>query len=133
MNLGRPDRADALAGEYVLGTLRGRARERFERALRTDRALDAAVRRWEDRLLPLAEALPAVRPPDRVWRAVHARIRGGRGAGTSFGSSLGWWRGVALASLAAVVVLAALLLRPLPERPPGALVAVLTEATPRRQ
>jgi len=124
MNLGRPDRADALAGEYVLGTLRGRARERFERAARTERALADAVERWEERLLPLSEALPPVDPPERVWRAIQVRI-GGRAPRTSFWTSLGWWRGLALASLAAVIALSVLLLKPAGERAEGAVVAVL--------
>jgi anti-sigma-K factor RskA len=124
MNLGRPDRADALAGEYVLGTLRGRARGRFERAVRTERALADAVQRWEDRLLPLSEALPPVEPPQRVWRAIQGRI-GGHAPRASFWTSLGWWRGLALASLAAVVALSILVFKPAAERAEGAVVAVL--------
>ncbi len=125
MNVGRPDRAEALAAEYVLGTLRGRARKRFERIARGDRALEEAVRRWEERLLPLAEGLPEIEPPERVWRAIQASLPGARAPRTTFWSSLGWWRGLAIASLAAVVALSALLLRPVPERAEGALVAVL--------
>lgn len=126
MNLGRPDRADALAGEYVLGTLRGRARARFERAARTDPALSDALRRWEERLLPLAEALPAVQPPERVWRAIQSRVGAQHGARASLGSNLGLWRGVAIAALVAVVALTIALLNPGAERAPGTLVAVLS-------
>lgn len=125
MNLGRPDLAAALAAEYVLGTLRGRARQRFERLARTEPALADAVRRWEERLLPLAEALPPVNPPERVWRAIQARIGAAPPARTTLWSNLGWWRGLALASLAAVVALSALLLHFNGERPEGAVVAVL--------
>src|SRR5262249_14774278 len=125
MNLGRPDRADALAAEYVLGTLRGRARQRFDRAVRADRVLGDAVQRWEDRLLPLAEGLPPVNPPGRVWRAIQARIGSAPASRMTFWSSLGWWRGLALVSLAAVVALSVLLLRPGAERAEGAVVAVL--------
>jgi anti-sigma-K factor RskA len=124
MNLRRPERADALAGEYVLGTLRGRARARFERGVRSDRALADAVQRWEERLVPLSEALPPVEPPERVWRAIEARI-GARAARAGFWTSLGWWRGLALASLAAVVALSILLFKPAAERTEGAVVAVL--------
>jgi anti-sigma-K factor RskA len=125
MNLSRPDRADALAAEYVLGTLRGRARDRFERAARADRALEDAIRRWEERLLPLAGALPAVEPPERVWRAIQARIGVPQATRAPFWTNLGWWRGLALASLAAVVALSLFLLRPAAERTEGAVVAVL--------
>jgi anti-sigma-K factor RskA len=125
MNLGEPDRARALAGEYVLGTLRGRARQRFERLARTNRALMDAVREWEERLLPLAEALPPVAPPARVWTAIQARVEVRGESRSSFWSSVGLWRGLALASLAALVALSTLVLKPAPERPEGALVVVL--------
>jgi anti-sigma-K factor RskA len=125
MNVRGPDRADALAAEYVLGTLRGRARERFERLARADRGLGDAVRDWEERLLPLAEELPPIAPPARVWAAILARIRGAPAARASLWSSLGLWRALALASLATVVALATVLLRPAPEPPEGVLVIVL--------
>jgi len=125
MNLARPERADALAAEYVLGTLRGRARKRFERAMRTDRAVADAVLAWEERLVPLAEALEPIQPPERVWRAIQGRVQAPR-ARLSLGSSVSLWRALAVASLAAVVVLSALLLRPSADRGEGAVVAVLT-------
>lgn len=127
MNLRTPGRTDALAAQYVLGTLRGRARERFERLAGSDAALGDAVRQWEERLVPLAEALPPVRPPQRVWRAILRRVRGSEGpdARASMWASLGFWRGLALAGLAAAFVLAVALFTPAPERPEGTLVVVL--------
>lgn len=114
MNLGHPERAEALAGEYVLGTLRGAARARFARLARTERSLAEAVRRWEERLLPFADQVAPVLPPARVWPSIRARIHGPgappQRASPSGGS--GWWRAVALASLTLVVVLAVALLRP---------------------
>ena len=129
MNLRAPGRADALAAEYVLGTLRGRARRRFERLVEDDPALAYAVRAWEERLLPLAEALPPRSPPTRVWTATLARVReSGRGprASGSFWQSLGLWRGLALAGLAAVVTLVAVLLISGAEHPEESMVAVLS-------
>jgi anti-sigma-K factor RskA len=64
----------ALAAEYVIGTLRGRARARFEEALRADAELAKIVRRWEDELTPLAERVQPIDPPSRVWRAIEARV-----------------------------------------------------------
>ena len=129
MNLRDPVRADALAAEYVLGTLRGRGRERLARLARTEPVLAAAVARWEERLLPFAESLPGIAPPARVWEAIMERIRGSAGAqasgaGRSLWSNLGLWRGVALAGLAAAVVLAIVLFNAAP-REEGSLVAVL--------
>jgi anti-sigma-K factor RskA len=127
MNLRTPGRVDALAAQYVLGTLRGRARARFERLARSDAALGDVVRQWEERLIPLAEQLPPVRPPQRVWQAIRKRIRAGAsGARASMWANLGLWRGLALAGLAAAFVLAIALFTPAPERPQGTLVAVLS-------
>jgi anti-sigma-K factor RskA len=125
MNLRTPGRADALAAEYVLGTLRGRARQRFERLARSDLALGEAVRKWEERLVPLAEELPPLAPPARVWTAILARIRGTGRAPRGMASlweSVSLWRGLALAGLAAVIALAVVLLTPAPE---GTMVVVL--------
>ena len=125
MNL---ERADALAAEYVLGTLRGRARSRFEKLARIDRRLDSAVRDWEERLLPLAEAAPGVVPPARVWAAILARIGGSAAATTeraSFWQSLGLWRGLAVAGFAAAFALMVVLVRPAVERPEQTIVVLL--------
>lgn len=126
MNLGERESAEALAGQYVLGTLRGKARARFERLMRSDRRLADAVRGWEERLLPLSEALPPVTPPERVWKGIVARIRGTTTAAGSLSlRGVAWWRGLALSSLALAVVLAVALLKPAPELPEGSLVVVL--------
>jgi len=127
MNLRDPERADALAGEYVLGTLRGRARQRFERLARTERIVADAVRGWEERLLPLAEALSPIAPPSRVWAAILARIRiaaAAPRAGSLPWTPAGWWRGLALVGLATSLVLALALLKPAPQ-PEDTLVVVL--------
>ena len=128
MNLRDPERADALAGEYVLGTLRGRARQRFERLARTERIVADAVRGWEERLLPLAEAVSPIAPPSRVWAAILARIRDAAAAPRArslLWTPVGWWRGFAFVGLATSLVLALALLKPAPELPEGTLVVVL--------
>jgi len=65
---------DRLAREYVLGTLRGAARRRFEGLLQFDLTLRQSVREWEERLVPLALTLPPVTPPDRILRALNQRL-----------------------------------------------------------
>lgn len=66
---------DRLAAEYVLGTLRGPARRRFERWRASSAAVDARCRLWEERLLPLARGLTPLRPPARVWDGIARRLR----------------------------------------------------------
>ncbi|HUF21708.1 MAG TPA: anti-sigma factor [Burkholderiales bacterium] len=98
-----------LAAEYVLGTLSWRARRRFEAALRQNPGLRNAVADWERRLLPLADSLPELNPPARVWHAIQTRLRHAR-------VSRGWWDNLVLwrtaAGLAMLLLALALLLPP---------------------
>jgi anti-sigma-K factor RskA len=82
---------DKLAAEYVLGTLRGRARLRFQTWMHDDAALRARVSEWEERLGPMHEAIAEVKPPKRVWRTIQARIARPATDG-GFWFSLGFWR-----------------------------------------
>ncbi|MGH8662073.1 MAG: anti-sigma factor, partial [Burkholderiales bacterium] len=65
-----PQLREKLAAEYVIGTLRGRARARFQALQRYDPDLRRIVADWEARLTPLAAAAGAIPPPARVRRAV---------------------------------------------------------------
>jgi anti-sigma-K factor RskA len=71
----KPQRLDALAAEYVLGTLSRAARARMARLARGNETVATALRSWENRLLPLSESLPSVSPPERVWPAILGRIQ----------------------------------------------------------
>lgn len=68
---------DRLAAEYVLGTLRGRARRRFERWLVSPQVGDI-VKGWEERLAGLEPRLERVTPPAAVWRGIEKRLAPGR-------------------------------------------------------
>lgn len=103
MNYRNPQLRDMLAGEYVLGTLAGRARRRFERLLRDDFALRDVVGAWERRLSPLVDAVPEMAPPKHVWREIEQRVaRKSRG---SAWERVGFWRPLALLASTAFVVL----------------------------
>jgi anti-sigma-K factor RskA len=56
-----------LAGEYVLGTLKGKARQRFAYLLRTRQDLQSAVSDWEQNLHPLISSVTPVIPPATLW------------------------------------------------------------------
>jgi len=135
MNYNTPERADALAAQYVLGTLSRRARARFARLIGVDRGITDAVNAWEARLLPFAESLAPVSPPAYVWPRILARIRGdgkSTAGAPSLWANLGLWRGLTLAGFATAMALSIVLLAPQPERPEQTLVAVLagTDAKP---
>ena len=134
MNLGRSDRSDrldALAAEYALGTLPPRVRKRLARVSRTDPVVANAIAGWESRLAALAEAIPGVTPPPRVWTAIRTRL-GLAGNdlpagvdGADWWRSLGLWRGLAVAAFALAFALAVTLLAPRPDRPDETIVVVL--------
>lgn len=72
-----PDNAeliDRLAAEYVLGTLRGAARRRFERWRESSAAVDGRCGYWEAELLPLFGPVARVEPAPRVWARIEARL-----------------------------------------------------------
>lgn len=75
MKYADPQLIDQLASSYVLGTLGGAARRRFER-LQHDRAdVRLAVVLWESRLGELGKTVPPRAPSPRVWAAIEARTR----------------------------------------------------------
>ena len=100
---------EALAAEYVLGTLRGLARVRFERWLEVDADLQNRTHYWEESLQPLASRLNPVKPPSQVWQGIQARLGLGEKASPEAESlpskGLRWWRGAGL-SLAISALLA---------------------------
>lgn len=119
---------DRLAAGYVLGTMRGAARRRFDRLAMDSRTVRAAIWRWERELNALAERVAPQTPPARVWKRIAAELdpreRAGRGAGL--------WRAWALAaSLAALALLVPQLIpESVPEHARVALIQDSSKAEP---
>ena len=103
MNYGNPQLVDQLASAYVLGTLAGPARRRFERLLRSRADVALAVAGWEARLGRLAASVPPAQPSPRVWRAIEARTRprAEQPARRPWWPAIGWGAGGIAAGLAA--------------------------------
>lgn len=74
MNLLLPERLDALAREYALGTMHGGARRRFERLLRESMAAQFAVSVWTGRLAHLAGPVRPLAPRPQVWAGLQQRL-----------------------------------------------------------
>ena len=69
-----PQEREALAGEYVLGTLDARMAAAIAGALGVDRSLRLAVEAWEDRLTPLASLAVQEAPPPELWDRIEAGL-----------------------------------------------------------
>lgn len=131
MDYARPALSDALAAQYVAGTLRGRARRRFETLLPSHPALQTAVRDWQTRLMPLTVVLPEQTPPPHVWRAIEKRLWPAAAAAQplAWWQVLGLWRALTGTALAAVVGLGVMLNNPPPAQAPVVVVLESTGAT----
>jgi anti-sigma-K factor RskA len=106
MDYSRRPLPDRLAAEYVLGTLRGRARRRFEALLPAHPALREAVAQWEQRLHPMAAGVKPVEPTAAVWQRVEQRLFGAAApatAPTGLWQRLSLWRALAGVATAATV------------------------------
>ena len=134
MDYGRPSLADALAAQYVAGTLRGRARSRFETLLPSHPALQHAVRDWQDRLMPLTTVLPPEPPSPAVWKGIESQLwpaapapaRAAAAPSSGGWQRVAWWRGLAgFASIAALTFGVLLANPPAPVAP----VVVVLQAT----
>ena len=68
------DDQDALAAEYVLGTLSADEREHAEALLTLDPGFAASVRMWERRLGELNVMVEAVEPPPELWDKIKAEL-----------------------------------------------------------
>ena len=104
MNILHAELADRLAAEYVLGTLNGGARRRFDALLPAHPALRDAVSGWERRLLPMALKSAPVQPAPRVWTAIEDQL-GWRTATKASPWRLRFWQTFAAAATVAAVVL----------------------------
>lgn len=128
-----PDDLDALAGEYVLGTLAADERRAAEARLAADPSFRRAVAAWEVRLQPLAEAAGALPVSDAVRSRVLAALDEQRPAPSPGGNVVALRRAVrrwqitsALVGAAAAVLAVVVAVERLQPVPQTEFVAVLT-------
>jgi anti-sigma-K factor RskA len=105
MNYQHPQLLEELAAQYVLGTLRGRARRRFERYCKHNATALHAVRRWEDRLVDLLAGVVPVAPSAVVWEQIRFRVRRERALRPKrVFATFGNWRFAVAAGIAALAI-----------------------------
>ena len=105
------DELQALAGEYVLGTLPLAERAQLEQRLPNDAALRTAVDAWEQRLLPLTALAPPAEPSAQLWPRIASTLFTPKavqqaGGWQAWWNSLAFWRILAGGGLAAAAALA---------------------------
>lgn len=129
MRYDNPTTRDTLAAEYVLGSLRGAARRRFEAIASKRSDWQQATNWWTSRLHLLADAVPAIEPRKQVWQNIHTRLYGSQQAVSAWSN---WWRGLALGSSGIAAALAFLMITSEPQKieiPVEVAVEVQTPAT----
>ncbi|WP_020168311.1 MULTISPECIES: anti-sigma factor [Methylotenera] len=118
--------ADMLSVEYILGTLKGAARTRFEQLLKQRADWAQSFAWWESHIHLLADTVPAVNPPKRVWKTIETRLFAHRAA-----QSNSWWKSFAFISTALAASLATILVlqspKPADEITPEAIALLSSE------
>lgn len=72
--MSEPDDIEAVAGEYVLGTLDPAERAAVAVRRQHEPSLDRAIRRWEEDFAPLIDAAKPVTPPDDLFGKIESRL-----------------------------------------------------------
>ncbi|ESY68698.1 anti-sigma factor [Mesorhizobium sp. M0051] len=123
---------DLLAAEYVLGVLAADERQIASRRIEAETDFARLVDGWEVSFSPLAAAYQDIEPPASVKPAIDRRLFASAGAVAvpaqprGLWSSLTFWRGLAAAAVAALVIYIAVpILNPPVEQPQARLVASL--------
>lgn len=103
---------DERAAAYVLGTLSAAQRKEVERVMAGDGQLRAALRFWEERLLPLTSIPQPVTPSLALWERIDRSVASaparapGATPHASWWNRVGLWRGLAASGFAAAAVMA---------------------------
>lgn len=108
-----PARIESLAAEYVLGSLRGPARRRFEQWMMESYEVRQEVWFWEQKLGQLASTVPEQEPPKAVWQQIEQRLWPQTHKQAHPSQARHWfWPGLSALATAAALVLAVLLVQP---------------------
>ncbi|RLU01934.1 anti-sigma factor domain-containing protein [Ketobacter sp.] len=113
-----PELQDLLASNYVMGTLRGRARQRMETLMQDNRTLRERVQQWEAKLQPLHQNTPEVAPRNSTWDSIASAIGGAADPMlATLKKKLNFYKYFSGFALSCALVLAVLVLQPTPPQP----------------
>ena len=94
---------DAVCGEYLIGTLRGAARKRFERALIDEPLVSLRLKHWQGIFIPRYSSMIEVSPSPAAWQRLEREIGLARYR-TPWHKRLVFWRSWAAATTAALLL-----------------------------
>lgn len=118
--------ADMLCAEYVLGTLKGAARRRFEQLIRQRSDWAQTFNWWESHMHLLADTVPAVSPSNKVWKNIESQL-----FNRKLTQNNNWWKSWAFLSTALAASFATLLVIQAPQdmddETPAAIALLATE------
>ncbi|EDM48800.1 anti-sigma factor [Marinobacter algicola] len=135
------DDLDMLAAEFVLGTLDARERATVAARRKSESDLDEMITAWEQRLTTLTDEVMPVTPAPELYQRIEQHIdaldtpRAGANTDSDDKSNVialhkrlrRWQWSTALASAAAMVLVAVLAFQPAPEQGPQSFVAVFQQ------
>ncbi len=104
---------EALAAEYVLGTLDAAERRDAARALLADPAMAAGVADWQRTLAPLLLTAPEAEPASALWPRIEAAIT----PAANDNRPLRLWQAATAAAALVAAVTGVIALRPVPAAP----------------
>ncbi|VVD71182.1 anti-sigma factor [Pandoraea fibrosis] len=129
--------------EYALGVLDATERRELERDANENPLLQGSLHQWQARVAPLAEDVPAVEPPPRVWQRIQRDLGiplGVQAARPASSTAITWWDNLRLwrwlgmgASVAALALLAVNFRSFVPSGPPSVATSAYLVATIARQ
>jgi anti-sigma-K factor RskA len=93
-----------LAAEYVAGLLNPAERTAFERRMAAEVPLREEVRFWDERLIPMTDAIAPVQVPASVYAGIESRLFTDEKHSINWLQSLFFWRSLSFASLAALAI-----------------------------
>ena len=74
MKYSNQELVSSLAAEYVLGTLRGKARVKFETLRASRKDVQEWVWYWESQLNQIGNAIPPIEPSPKLWDKISSKI-----------------------------------------------------------
>ncbi|WOI38330.1 anti-sigma factor [Alteromonas sp. CI.11.F.A3] len=120
MNYLKEERLNALAAEYVVGTLRGKARLRYQKLLMQYQIVGETTAKWEEYLAGFSDGITPVEPPHAVWEQIQRRLDHGNSTKPASNvlefeqAKQARWRYFSFLSTAAAMIFAVLLVVMMP-------------------